>query len=62
MKTMIAFAITGVLICSGCGLTASQWKDIGRDGVSAAADYYEAEAKSPKGKATTRVAFTTNRC
>ena len=50
MKVMIAFAITVAFICNGCGLTASQWKAIGRDGVSAAADYYEAEASRLKAK------------
>ena len=50
MKAMIVFTVTAVLICSGCGLTASEWKSIVRDSVSAAADHYEAEARRLKAK------------
>ena len=50
MKAVVIFTITAALICSGCGLTASEWKSIVRDGISAAADHYEGEARHRNAK------------
>ena len=58
MKAVVIFTITAALICSGCGLTAPDWKSIVRDGISAAAHYYEEEEHSKKAM---RATITANR-